>query len=556
MAKNRRKNTRSTSAPVEEEPLSSRVVAIPKTQEPAAVVPELGPEPERQPEPPVFYQPPEPEFEPEPVVVLQEPKPKRETRVASSESKPEPKGTKTKTRYDRIGDVLREARLERNDDLYLIAEYLCIKPAFLIALENSRYDEFPADAYVIGFLRTYANFLGVDGKQAVDRYRNEMVGRRKKPILSMPTPVTEGRAPSGIIMAGAAVALLLLYGLWYGFSSANRSEIHVPPPLPTVTQPVPVVPAADSGAAGLTAPVSSSPATSAPLPVVPEPTTAQPPAPTASAPTPSAPVVAPAPTVAAPTAPEPAAPPVAATHAPAAPATPAPTVVVPPPAPAPVVPPAPAPTSSVVTPPPAKGAAVIPAPAAPTPAAATVVIPPASPGIMVTASQPASSAKADMFEKTAKDTKAEMKDTKAELKAAKDVQAATDAKIEKEAAEAKEAKEAAKADADSKKPQVLADAPTTSRVAVRATQSSWVMVIDSSGKTIYDHVLKPGESYKIPNKPGLSLTTGNGSGIVLSLDGADLPRVAIGAPHVVRNIALDPDRLTAASASASAPSDH
>jgi hypothetical protein len=56
--------------------------------------------------------------------------------------------------------------------------------------------------------------------------------------------------------------------------------------------------------------------------------------------------------------------------------------------------------------------------------------------------------------------------------------------------------------------------------------------------------LKPGETYKVPNKPGLSLTTGNGSGIVMSLDGKDIPPVANGAPHVVRNIDLTPDHLS------------
>jgi hypothetical protein len=55
---------------------------------------------------------------------------------------------------ERIGDSLRAARLNRREDLYPIAEYLRIKPAFLVALENSQYDAFPADAYVIGFLRT------------------------------------------------------------------------------------------------------------------------------------------------------------------------------------------------------------------------------------------------------------------------------------------------------------------------------------------------------------------------------------------------------------------
>lgn len=89
------------------------------------------------------------------------------------------------------------------------------------------------------------------------------------------------------------------------------------------------------------------------------------------------------------------------------------------------------------------------------------------------------------------------------------------------------------------------DSEKNSHITIRAVQSSWVLITDGHGQTIYDHVMKPGEVYKVPNKPGLSLTTGNGSGVALSLDGTDLPRLATGTSHVMRNILLDSDHLRA-----------
>ena len=333
--------------------------------------------------------------------------------------------TKQKPRQERIGDLLRQARLDRADDLYHIAEYLCIKPAFLVALENSNYDEFPADAYVIGFLRTYANFLGIDGKEAIDRYRYEMAGRRKKPVLSMPNPLSEGRAPSALIMVGATIAALLLYALWYGISSANRTQTHAQPTVPIASTNTDT-----DAAAGLSAPVPPPAAAVAPL--------------------------------AATTVPTPPPAPAAATVTPQPPATPATTV------------------------------------ATPTATAVTTSVPTTAPeGIVVTA-------------------------PKADVPPQPD----------------KNAKKRATNEAD-----------TSSRLVIRATQSSWVMVTDSSGKAIFDHVMKNGDTYKVPNTAGLSLTTGNGGGIILSLDGADLPKVASGAPHIVRDIPLDPDHLTAGSTS-------
>lgn len=133
---------------------------------------------------------------------------------------------------DRVGDILRRVREHRGEDLESISDYLRIRPSFLFALENSRYDELPADAYVIGFLRTYALYLGLDGRGAIDQYRREMAGRRKKPQLSMPQPMSEGRTPTIAVLIGAAVVCLLIYGLWYGLATPDREIIEKPLELP------------------------------------------------------------------------------------------------------------------------------------------------------------------------------------------------------------------------------------------------------------------------------------------------------------------------------------
>jgi cytoskeleton protein RodZ len=73
------------------------------------------------------------------------------------------------------------------------------------------------------------------------------------------------------------------------------------------------------------------------------------------------------------------------------------------------------------------------------------------------------------------------------------------------------------------------------------------MVADDSGKTLFDRILKPGESYRVPNRSGLSLTTSNASGIVMSLDGKDLPKITKGASRMMRNIGLDPKLLASES---------
>ena len=178
---------------------------------------------------------------------------------------------------DRIGDILRRVREHRGEDIESISNDLRIRPNYLVALENSRYQDLPADAYVIGFLRTYAVYLGLDGRGAIEQYRREMAGRRHKPQLSMPQPMSEGRAPTAAVLIAAAVAALLVYALWYALSTPNSADMAATPtrletlpetaktlvPVETTTPApvdgaVPVVPAQPSDAnAGVGIPVSA-----------------------------------------------------------------------------------------------------------------------------------------------------------------------------------------------------------------------------------------------------------------------------------------------------------
>jgi cytoskeletal protein RodZ len=151
-------------------------------------------------------------------------------------SAPRPATRQPVYEQDRIGDILRRVREHRGEDLSDISDYLRIRPNYLFALESSRYEDLPADAYVIGFLRTYAAYLGLDGKGAVDQYRREMAGRRRKPQLSMPQPMPEGRAPTIAMLIGAAILALLVFGVWYGLSSPDREVLDKPLELPATPQ--------------------------------------------------------------------------------------------------------------------------------------------------------------------------------------------------------------------------------------------------------------------------------------------------------------------------------
>src|SRR2546423_9032964 len=69
-----------------------------------------------------------------------------------------------------IGSSLKEARLRKGLDLAAAAEATKIRSRHLQALEDEQFDVLPGQTYVRGFLKTYADFLGLDGQLYVDEY--------------------------------------------------------------------------------------------------------------------------------------------------------------------------------------------------------------------------------------------------------------------------------------------------------------------------------------------------------------------------------------------------
>jgi hypothetical protein len=75
-----------------------------------------------------------------------------------------------------IGNSLREARLRQQLDWPQIELATKIRAKYLRALEDEQFGILPAQPYVKGFLRTYAEYLGLDGQLYVDEYSSRNVG--------------------------------------------------------------------------------------------------------------------------------------------------------------------------------------------------------------------------------------------------------------------------------------------------------------------------------------------------------------------------------------------
>ena len=80
-------------------------------------------------------------------------------------------------------------------------------------------------------------------------------------------------------------------------------------------------------------------------------------------------------------------------------------------------------------------------------------------------------------------------------------------------------------------------------VVIRATANSWIQIREAGQPPLFTGVLQAGESYRVPDRPGLTIRTRNTHGIEISVDGQPAP--PIGADGVVRNITLPPQSSVA-----------
>lgn len=94
-------------------------------------------------------------------------------------------------RVSDVGQMLREARHDRGVGLDQVAAATRIKESFLAALEDGDYSLLPGPAYVTGFLRNYASYLGLHPDDVVQSY-----------YAARPQPVPAVKAATRVLASG------------------------------------------------------------------------------------------------------------------------------------------------------------------------------------------------------------------------------------------------------------------------------------------------------------------------------------------------------------------
>src|SRR5262245_8016915 len=136
-----------------------------------------------------------------------------------------------------IGGSLREARLKRGLSPADVQKAIRIRDRYLQALEEERWELLPGDAYVKGFLRTYADYLGLDGSLYVDEYNSRFAHPEEAVIVPerFARPVRlrrRGGLLRPAVAIGALVAIVVGLAAWQLSGSGSPSSA---PSGPTTT---------------------------------------------------------------------------------------------------------------------------------------------------------------------------------------------------------------------------------------------------------------------------------------------------------------------------------
>jgi transcriptional regulator with XRE-family HTH domain len=152
-----------------------------------------------------------------------------------------------------IGASLREARTRRGLSAADVQRAIRIRERYLTALEEEKWDLLPGEAYAKGFLRTYAEFLGLDADLYLDEWNSRFAHPDEVPAPE--PPPSRGRRPGALrpLLAGLAIAVAIAgaaaWKLGSDGTSAHRqtngtgttaaqSPIRKPPPPAPPARPV------------------------------------------------------------------------------------------------------------------------------------------------------------------------------------------------------------------------------------------------------------------------------------------------------------------------------
>jgi len=129
-----------------------------------------------------------------------------------------------------IGATFVAARVAAGLSVKNVADTLHIQYRYLDAIERLDKDALPSLGYALGYVRTYARFLGLKEQDAIVRFKTDIEAPQNMGIAGDPhfVPKRSIRLPRGSMAIGAVLSCALVIVTWYGMKSDAQSAVTAP----------------------------------------------------------------------------------------------------------------------------------------------------------------------------------------------------------------------------------------------------------------------------------------------------------------------------------------
>lgn len=134
--------------------------------------------------------------------------------------------------YKDVGQVLRDMRLHLKLEPREVAQQLHIRAKYLIALEEGILADLPGKVYARGYLRQYAEFLGLNAEEIATAFDRVQAGEHNIKYF-VPEPTNRVYQPGFLLILIAFSAMALVYVYWY------QTHKEIMPPDYEMVAPVP-----------------------------------------------------------------------------------------------------------------------------------------------------------------------------------------------------------------------------------------------------------------------------------------------------------------------------
>ena len=122
-----------------------------------------------------------------------------------------------------VGEILLRTRTHYGHSLEQIESVLRIRAGLLEALEQDDISKLPGRVYAIGFIRSYAEYLGLDGDQIVNLFKQQLGKNALRPEYNFPVAADESIRPDLTVFVISLIGLAIVFGC-YTLSTGFRAN--------------------------------------------------------------------------------------------------------------------------------------------------------------------------------------------------------------------------------------------------------------------------------------------------------------------------------------------